>query len=195
MRVLLLEDDAMIGEGLSRTLAEEGMSVDWLHDGSEAEAALGDGGQPPLRLHVKLKALVVGDGTRADPTYRRLHALGLDRTDHIRWCQPKTRQPFHIEPDAHRIVHATEQLRRADTGGSGQLVQHVDRGVVRHEQCVVLLRRTIDGDELQNGRRLLLNREAERPDLGRKLGKGGLNPIIDIDCIDVGVRSEGEADG
>ena len=29
MRVLLLEDDA-IGEGLSRTLAEEGISVDWV---------------------------------------------------------------------------------------------------------------------------------------------------------------------
>jgi DNA-binding response OmpR family regulator len=30
MRVLPLEDDAMIGEGLSRTLAMEGMSVDWV---------------------------------------------------------------------------------------------------------------------------------------------------------------------
>lgn len=54
MRVLLLEDDAMIGEGLSRTLAEEGMSVDWVHDGRGAEAALGDGGYAIVLLDLGL---------------------------------------------------------------------------------------------------------------------------------------------
>jgi two-component system OmpR family response regulator len=42
MRVLLLEDDAMIGEGLSRALQKQGMSVDWIRGGAEAEAALLD---------------------------------------------------------------------------------------------------------------------------------------------------------
>lgn len=54
MRVLLLEDDAMIGEGLSRRLAEEGMSVDWVRAGGEAEAALADGGHAIVLLDLGL---------------------------------------------------------------------------------------------------------------------------------------------
>lgn len=44
MRVLLVEDDAMIGEGLTAALGAEGMSVDWVCDGALAEAALRDTG-------------------------------------------------------------------------------------------------------------------------------------------------------
>jgi two-component system, OmpR family, response regulator len=40
MRVLLVEDDVMIGEGLTAALGAEGMSVDWIRDGATAEAAL-----------------------------------------------------------------------------------------------------------------------------------------------------------
>lgn len=43
MRVLLIEDDPMIGEGLSRALKAEGMTVDWVRDGKEAGPALSDG--------------------------------------------------------------------------------------------------------------------------------------------------------
>ncbi len=42
MRVLLLEDDNMIGEELCRALAAEGMSVDWVRNGVEGEVALHD---------------------------------------------------------------------------------------------------------------------------------------------------------
>ena len=44
MRVLLVEDDVMIGEGLTAALSAEGMSVDWVRDGAAAEAALDDQG-------------------------------------------------------------------------------------------------------------------------------------------------------
>ncbi|HZZ60293.1 MAG TPA: response regulator transcription factor [Roseiarcus sp.] len=44
MRVLLVEDDIMIGEGLTIALGAEGMSVDWVRDGAGAEAALHDAG-------------------------------------------------------------------------------------------------------------------------------------------------------
>ena len=43
MRVLLIEDDLMIGQGLSRALKAEGMTVDWVRDGGEAQAALREG--------------------------------------------------------------------------------------------------------------------------------------------------------
>ncbi|WP_446809672.1 response regulator [Methylomonas sp. 2BW1-5-20] len=40
MRVLLVEDDAMIGQALCQGLAQERFSVDWLRDGVQAQIAL-----------------------------------------------------------------------------------------------------------------------------------------------------------
>ncbi len=40
MRILLVEDDRMIGESLSHALKEGGYAVDWAKDGEEAEASL-----------------------------------------------------------------------------------------------------------------------------------------------------------
>ncbi len=56
MRVLLIEDDLMIGEGLSRALKAEGMTVDWVREGSEAEAALSDGAHGIVLLDLGLPA-------------------------------------------------------------------------------------------------------------------------------------------
>src|SRR5579863_7643339 len=42
MRILIVEDDAMIGASLVRGLTDEGYAVDWVRDGSQAEAALID---------------------------------------------------------------------------------------------------------------------------------------------------------
>ena len=54
MRVLLVEDDPMIGEGLVRALKAEDMSVDWVRDGREAEAALRDGAHSIVLLDLGL---------------------------------------------------------------------------------------------------------------------------------------------
>lgn len=40
MRVLLVEDDAMIGESVRKGLRQDGFTVDWVRDGAAAEAAL-----------------------------------------------------------------------------------------------------------------------------------------------------------
>lgn len=40
MRLLLVEDDALLGDGLRAGLGHDGYSVDWLRDGTSAEAAL-----------------------------------------------------------------------------------------------------------------------------------------------------------
>ena len=40
MRVLLVEDDRLIGSGVEDGLAEAGMTVDWAHDGKQAQLAL-----------------------------------------------------------------------------------------------------------------------------------------------------------
>lgn len=43
MKILLVEDDAMIGENIQIALEGEGIAVDWVKDGTAAEAALGLG--------------------------------------------------------------------------------------------------------------------------------------------------------
>lgn len=42
MRLLLVEDDKMIGESLVRGLRDDGYAVDWMRDGSTAQAALAE---------------------------------------------------------------------------------------------------------------------------------------------------------
>jgi two-component system response regulator QseB len=49
VRLLLVEDDAMIGGGLRKGLRQDGFSVDWVSDGAAAEAAL-DAGNYELML-------------------------------------------------------------------------------------------------------------------------------------------------
>ncbi|MDB5563254.1 MAG: two-component response regulator protein [Hyphomicrobiales bacterium] len=43
MRILLVEDDQMIGSSLSLALRRDGMAVDWVHDGDTALEALASG--------------------------------------------------------------------------------------------------------------------------------------------------------
>lgn len=43
MRILLIEDDAMIGKAMHRGLADAGFAVDWVTDGRAAELALDNG--------------------------------------------------------------------------------------------------------------------------------------------------------
>ena len=42
MKILLVEDDSMIGESLAKALKLGGYTVDWVHDGESADAALAD---------------------------------------------------------------------------------------------------------------------------------------------------------
>lgn len=44
MRILLIEDDASLGEGLRTALRRAALTVDWLRDGASALTALRDGG-------------------------------------------------------------------------------------------------------------------------------------------------------
>ncbi len=40
MRLLLIEDDRMLGEALRRGLRQQGHAVDWVQDGEAAEVSL-----------------------------------------------------------------------------------------------------------------------------------------------------------
>jgi len=73
MRVLLVEDDEMIGQSLMRALEANGWSVDWVKEGLLAQSAMGDGGYACVLLDLGLpkrdgvevlrKARAAGDQT------------------------------------------------------------------------------------------------------------------------------------
>lgn len=54
MRLLLAEDDAMIGAAVVRGLRQDGFTVDWVRDGRAAELALADGVHEVLLLDLGL---------------------------------------------------------------------------------------------------------------------------------------------
>jgi two-component system, OmpR family, response regulator len=57
MRVLLIEDDPMIGKGLLQALADHGMSVDWVRDGQSGLEAGSVGGHAVILLDLGLPKL------------------------------------------------------------------------------------------------------------------------------------------
>src|SRR5665213_2110517 len=54
MRVLLVEDDEMIGESVKTGLRQDGFAVDWVQDGSAAELALAGEGYDLVLLDLGL---------------------------------------------------------------------------------------------------------------------------------------------
>ena len=54
MRVLLIEDDRMIGSSLSVALSREGMAVDWVRNGADGTEALAMGGHALVLLDLGL---------------------------------------------------------------------------------------------------------------------------------------------
>ncbi|GAB2544303.1 response regulator transcription factor [Rhodanobacter koreensis] len=54
MRILLIEDDEMIGVDLARVIGEAGYSVDWVQDGIAGQIALADGNYVAVLLDLGL---------------------------------------------------------------------------------------------------------------------------------------------
>jgi len=99
MRVLLVEDDEMIGHSLRAALATGGWSVDWVKDGQLAQSALADGdyacvlldlGLPKIDgVEVLRSARARGDATPVlvltarDGVDDRVHGLDLGADDYL----------------------------------------------------------------------------------------------------------------
>jgi DNA-binding response OmpR family regulator len=71
MRVLLVEDDGMIAQGLQTALRQAGFAIDWMRDGKTAAAAL-----EPTAFDVVLLDLYFCDGTNSSSTALRIRSGG-----------------------------------------------------------------------------------------------------------------------
>jgi two-component system response regulator QseB len=129
MRVLLVEDDAMIGESVRKGLRQEGLAVDWVRDGLAAELALKnevydilllDLGLPRKEGLAVLKSLrAAGNSiavlilTARDAVADRVKGLDAGADDYLV-------KPFDLDELSARI----RALLRRQSGRAEPLLQH-----------------------------------------------------------------------
>jgi len=129
MRLLLVEDDELLGDGIVTGLRQEGYAVDWLTDGERAWAALEsdqfdlmilDLGLPRLpglellaRLRHKGSALPVLILTARDAVEERVRGLDAGADDYLT-------KPFDLDELAARL----RVLLRRNAGRAAPLLRH-----------------------------------------------------------------------
>jgi len=131
MRILLVEDDKMIGEGLQKALRQNGYSVNWVEDGVSADNALKDEiyelavldlGLPEMsgldvlkNLRQRHSALPVLILTARDAISDKVKGLDLGADDYML-------KPFALEELEARV----RSLLRRQTGQAGEWLSHKD---------------------------------------------------------------------
>jgi len=129
MRVLLVEDDTMVGESVRKGLRQEGFAVDWVEDGRAAELALDTGvydlmlldlGLPKkagmevlTTLRQKKSALPVILITARDAVADRVKGLDAGADDYLV-------KPFDLDELAARV----RALARRRAGNAESVLRH-----------------------------------------------------------------------
>ena len=146
------------------------------------------------RGHGVGELLVLGRGRAADPPGRRLEVLLLDRRDHVGRRQPELGQLVGLEPDAHAVVGAAEEIDLGDPGDAEDLVPQVDAAVVDQEVRVVAPPGRVDRDDHQDAGALLLDGDALLDHLLGEPRLGHRDPVLREDVGGVLVDADLEAD-
>lgn len=129
MRILLVEDDPMLGDALRRSLKQEGITTDWVQDAEEAELALATGeyflllldlglpGKGGLELLAELRKsanpVPVIILTARDAVSDRIRGLDSGADDYLV-------KPFDPDELAARI----RAIQRRQTGRAAPLIEH-----------------------------------------------------------------------
>jgi len=150
MRLLLIEDDVALGEGIHQALSREGYTVDWLKDGASAlhsllsesfDLAILDLGLPKLDgLEVLRRLRQSGSGlpvlilTARDATEDRIAGLDAGADDYLI-------KPFDLSELKARL----RALLRRSAGRARALIEHAGitlepgtQQVTYHDQAVLL---------------------------------------------------------
>jgi len=159
MRVLLVEDDEMIGRSLKQALEGAGWSADWVRDGELAQSALGDGDYTCVLLDLGLprqdgtevlrRARERGDATPVlvltarDGLDDRIHSLDLGADDYLR-------KPFEVPELVARVRAALRRVGRQPEDEMGRLrlgpleIDIAGRAVTREGADIALTRTEFD---------------------------------------------------
>jgi two-component system response regulator QseB len=196
MRLLLAEDDAMIGEAVANGLRREGFTVDWVRDGRAAETALGveefdllllDLGLPAMSGLEVLKALRARGSTlpvliltARDAVTDKVQGLDAGADDYVV-------KPFDLTELSARI----RALLRRHAGRAEPVIEHL--GVSLNPKTHQVLR---DGKEVTLSARefalleALLDRPGailSRPQLEQRLY--GWGEEVESNTIEVHIHS------
>ena len=179
MRILIAEDDAVLADGLTRSLRQSGYSVDCVRDGSAADAALATGqfdllildiGLPKLsgfevlkRLRGRQSTLPVLILTALDGVDDRVRGLDLGADDYLA-------KPFALQELEARVRALT---RRGHVAASS-LLRHGDLTFDQVGKVAQIAGRTL---ELSPRELALLEIFMQRP--GRMVNK---EQIVDLLC-------------
>jgi DNA-binding response OmpR family regulator len=128
MRILLVEDDKLLGDGIQHGLAQAGFAVDWVQDGAAGEAALKaetyaavvlDLGLPKISGLELLRSLRTQGNpvpvlilTAKDAIEDRIKGLDSGADDYVV-------KPF----DLHELAARLRALTRRSTGGSSSVLK------------------------------------------------------------------------
>ena len=146
--------------------------------------------QPPLRSHCEDELLIAAIGRLADFACGKLCVLFVDRADHIGGRQLQLSQPVRPHPDAHRIVFGAEDLHIGRAGQPLQLVQHIQRHIIRRKQIVEPIVGRIESQHLQERRRAFFDRYTLAPYFLRQTRFGLLDAVVDVQRRLIGVGAD-----
>ncbi len=196
MRVLLVEDDAMIGEAVIAGLSADGYAVDWVRDGRAAELSIGthsysmvllDLGLPSLdglsvlkRIRARKLDVPVLILTARDTVADRIGGLDAGADDYLV-------KPFDLDELSARV---RALLRRA-AGRSEPLIEHGDLTLNPATHEVRVLGRAIEVSAREYALLLALAERAgsvvSRAQLEEKLY--GWNEAVGSNAIEVHVHN------
>ena len=132
----------------------------------------------------------------ADAAGGVLRVLRAQRGGDVRGGDAEARHLLRVEPDAHRVVARAEDGDVGDAGQALELVDDVERGVVREEQRVALVVGRDQRHHQQDVERALLHDHAVAAHLVGQARQRELHAVVDLEDrgVDVGAGLEGRGD-
>ena len=138
--------------------------------------------------------LLLIDRRLADLACGKLRVLLVQRADDVRRRELELREPVGFEPHAHGVVLGTEDLHVGRARDALQLIEHVERHVVRREQVVEAAVGRVEREHLQKRRAAALDRDALPAHLLGQPRLDLLHAVVDVDRGDVDVGADLERD-
>lgn len=129
MRILLVEDDQMLGDALRTSLKQEGFTTDWVRDAEEAELALATGDYSLLLLDLGLPGkggldLLAELRSKADPVPVIILTARDAVPDRIRGLDAGA-DDYLVKPfDPEELAARIRALHRRRAGRAVPLIEH-----------------------------------------------------------------------
>ena len=145
MRILLVEDDELLGDGIFAGLAQEGLAIDWVRDGRQAASAL-DGAAP------------------YDAVVLDLGLPGLDGLQVLRGLRGGGNATPVLILSARGSV--ADRIAGLDTGADDYLAKPFDLGELKARLRALVRRPASQGDPVLRNGDLVLDPATHRVSLG-----------------------------